>query len=479
MIRKLRDFADDYLLAPHLRRDAFVVKKARLLGWIHVVSLLTAVFLFVSSIWVQPGLLGPIAASIILMAVFIVVYRRYGNLIVSGNLLVGLIAAGMLSTMFTTGGLYSDNLMWMTLVPIIAFLFTSRAWGMVWSVAVVLLLVTLYVLEVNAEQSYRFQNLALGAEYFFVSYLGLFAGLFGTILLFVRGNDDILAMLRRTTIALGKEKRRVEDQNRALTKQERELKRSNRDLEVFAYVASHDLKEPLRMINSYTQVLQRNVGPTLSLKDQEYMGYVREGASRMQVMLDDLLAYSRLGREHGEDKPVDLAGVLQIVRNNLKVRLEETGGEILDNGDLPSVLARPTQLVQVFQNLIANALKFHREGVPPRVRVTTRPDGGGGEFVIAIEDNGIGIRGEDLGSIFGVFQRLHSRDRFEGSGIGLATVQRIVDGLGGRIEVASVVGEGSTFQIALPGGRLVDRDADATRDRRLATERPAPARPGR
>ena len=449
MLNRIKNVVDDYLLAPQFRRDQFVVKKARLLGWIHIIALVCGLCMLGGAFIVHDPMLLPLVAFNLLVVGLLYAFRRIGNLVLSGNLLVGMVAVVLLSSMLDTGGLYSDNLMWMVLVPIVAFLFTDKTWGLVWSGLAIATLVSLYALEVNADTSYRYRSLDLDADYYLVSYLGLFSGLFGIILLFVRGNDDILRSLRRKSAALRKQKHQVVRKNALLRQKETELKQSNRDLELFAYVASHDLKEPLRMINAYTQILQRNLAPTLDDKQLEYMGFVRDGAQRMQTMLDDLLAFSRIGKERSGVKPVELEHALLIVRNNLKVRLDESGGEIL-SGPLPLVYGKATHLVQVFQNLIANSLKFRREDVAPRVRVTSRIDDHSPEFVLAVEDNGIGIREEDIESIFGVFQRLHTKEKYEGSGIGLATVQRVIQGMGGRIEVSSKLGEGTVFSIYLP-----------------------------
>ena len=453
MLRKIKQIVDRKLLAPGLLGDPFVEKRARLLVWIHLIALASGLFMMFGSMLVHGDATATLAGFNVVTVVLLIAYRRFGNLVLSGNLLVTMVAAVLLASMLDTGGLYSDNLMWMVLVPIVAFLFTNKRWGLIWSGVAILTLFGVYVAELTAETSYRYRSLDLDAEYYVVSYLGLFAGLFGIILLFVRGNDDILASLRAKTEALRRQKRYVDKQNALLRQKETELRLSNRDLEMFAYAASHDLKEPLRMINAYTQILQRKLQPAMGLKEQEYMGFVREGAERMQTMLDDLLAFSRIGKERDAVQAVELARVVDIVRTNLHARLGESGGAIVADG-LPTVYGKQTHFVQVIQNLAANALKFRRDDVAPRVRVSARVDPGATEFVVAVEDNGIGIREQDIGQIFGVFQRLHTRDKFEGSGIGLATVQRVIEGLGGRIEVSSRVGEGTVFRIYLPASCL-------------------------
>ena len=402
-----------------------------------------------------------LVAFTLLTAGLVVLFHRRGDIVLSGNLLVGLVTLVLLESMLETGGLYSDNVQWLLLVPVIAYLFTTPGWGMLWSAIAMAILVGLYALEVTADvgMGYRYMSLTFGPRYYLVSYLGLFAGVFGIVLLFTRGNDDILASLRETTAQLRAEKALVEAQNERLRQQETALTRSNRDLATFAYVASHDLKEPLRMVSTYARQLERTLAERLDEREGEYLAYVRQGSERMQTMLDDLLAYSRLGREVDDAEEVDLERTLLLVRSTLRGRLEETGGEIVAD-ELPVLRGKRVHFTQLLQNLLTNALKFHRRGVPPVVTIHTRLKGP--ELVLEVADNGIGIRDRDLDSIFGVFRRLHPRDEYEGSGIGLATVKKIVESLGGRVEVASVFGAGTTFRVVLPRELLVRSGAPTT-----------------
>lgn len=454
MFDTLDQLIDDYLVHERLRADPFTVRRARLLAWIHVIAFFITGASLLSSSLVDGAPVWLTAAALAGIALLAVLLRRVGNLVLSGNLLVGLLAGVLASDTLATGGLYSDNLTWAILLPVIAFLFTNKRWGLAWTLFLWTATIGLYLLEVNADTSYRYRSLALTDDYYLVSYLGLFAGLFGTVWLFVRGNDDIVQTLRETTEQLRQQKTTTERANEELRDKEAELRRSNRDLELFAYASSHDLKEPLRMVASYSQLLQRRVSEQLPDKERTYLGFVHEGAQRMQAMLDDLLAYAKLGRERGDEEPVDLNRTLQLVRHNLRVRLQDTGGE-LDVAELPTLLGRRAHYVQVFQNLVANALKFHRAGVSPRVRVDWRRSPGRGEVVVSVRDNGIGIAADDQARVFRAFTRLHPKDAYEGSGIGLATVRRILDGLGARIEVDSEVGEGTTFRLYFPERRVV------------------------
>lgn len=224
-----------------------------------------------------------------------------------------------------------------------------------------------------------------------------------------------------------------------------ELQRSNRDLENFAYVASHDLQQPLRMVASFCQLLQRRYGGQLDATADEYIGFAVEGALRMQKLIDDLLAFSRVGARQAPE-PVELSGALEAARANLALLVEEVGGTVV-HGELPQVWADRGQLVLLLQNLLQNALKFRREGVPPVVRVEARRTGS--QWTISVEDNGPGIPPEHHRRIFQVFQRLHG-SHVEGTGIGLAICQRIVERQGGRIWVESAPGDGSRFLFTLP-----------------------------
>jgi signal transduction histidine kinase len=231
-----------------------------------------------------------------------------------------------------------------------------------------------------------------------------------------------------------------------LDQRTREWQRSNRDLEQFAYVASHDLQEPLRMVSSYAQLLQKRYQGKLDERADTYIHYAVDGANRMQALIQDLLRYSRAGSRQAPLVPVDAGTVVAEVLNSLELAVQEVGADI-QIGALPTVLADRVQLSQVFQNLIGNALKFRREGVQHTVRVSAEREGALWRFAVA--DNGIGIAPEYFERIFVIFQRLHTREQFAGSGIGLAICQRIVERHGGRIWVTSTPDIGTTFYFTL------------------------------
>jgi light-regulated signal transduction histidine kinase (bacteriophytochrome) len=232
----------------------------------------------------------------------------------------------------------------------------------------------------------------------------------------------------------------------ALREAHEELKRSNSELEQFAYVASHDLQEPLRMVSSYTQLLERRYQQKFDADAREFMGYVVDGAARMKQLIEDLLAYSRVGTKGRDFKPVELEKPLSRALVNLKAAIDESAAAVSFD-PLPALPADEPQLAQVFQNLIGNALKF-RSGAAPRIHVSSLEKDH--EWEIGVRDNGIGIEPQYFERIFMVFQRLHNKGEYPGTGIGLAIVKKVVERHGGRVRVESTPGEGSAFIFTLP-----------------------------
>jgi PAS domain S-box-containing protein len=225
------------------------------------------------------------------------------------------------------------------------------------------------------------------------------------------------------------------------------LQQSNEDLKQFAYVASHDLQEPLRMVASYTQLLAERYGNQLDEKAHKFIHYAVDGASRMQALIRDLLAFSRVETHVQAFKMVDAQSALGVAVANLKTMIDETGALVITD-DLPGVHADESQLAQVFQNLIHNAIKFQDKSHPPRINISAHPRPGC--WCFSVQDNGIGIDSKYSEKIFLVFQRLHTRLEYPGTGIGLALCKRIVDRHGGKIWFESCLGQGTTFYFTIP-----------------------------
>jgi PAS domain S-box-containing protein len=225
------------------------------------------------------------------------------------------------------------------------------------------------------------------------------------------------------------------------------LSRSNRELEEFAYVASHDLQEPLRMVASYVQLLEKRYKGRLDEKADKFIFYAVDGARRMQKLIDGLLDYSRVTTRAREFSDLDLNTVFNDAVKNLSASIGESKARIKKDG-LPVVKGDETQLLQLFQNLIANAVKFRKPGIAPEVRVDAKRTGK--EWTFAVRDNGIGIEKESFDRIFVIFQRLHRKEEYPGTGIGLAVCKKIVERHGGRLWVESTSGEGTTFFFTIP-----------------------------
>ncbi|SFR28308.1 His Kinase A (phospho-acceptor) domain-containing protein [Lentzea waywayandensis] len=254
----------------------------------------------------------------------------------------------------------------------------------------------------------------------------------------------------RETVMLGEDvnqmRRRIVQELATLAEAKAELQRSNSELEQFAYVASHDLQEPLRKVASFCQLLQRRYGGQLDERADQYIEFAVDGAKRMQVLINDLLAFSRVGRMSREQTVIDLNDLVRHVVDSFSERVEETGAR-LEIADLPSVRGEASLLSAVFQNLISNALKF-KGAEAPVIAVDVVRDGEMWKFTV--RDNGIGIEPEYADRIFVIFQRLHPKDAYPGTGIGLAMCRKIVEFHGGTIRLKTDVDSGTSFEFTLP-----------------------------
>jgi PAS domain S-box-containing protein len=232
-----------------------------------------------------------------------------------------------------------------------------------------------------------------------------------------------------------------------LVKTVKELKRSNDELQQFAYVSSHDLQEPLRMVSSYTQLLAKRYKGRLDSNADEFIAFAVDGCDRMQGLIQDLLTYSRAGNNKKALDEISSEDALNVALTNLRATIEQSSA-VVTHDSLPAITSDETQLTQVFQNLVGNAIKY-RGNEAPQVHVSATKNGGG-EWIFSVRDNGLGIDPQYFERIFIIFQRLHGREEFEGTGIGLAICKKILERLGGRIWVESQPKKGSTFYFALP-----------------------------
>ena len=252
-------------------------------------------------------------------------------------------------------------------------------------------------------------------------------------------------LVRQRTAELETSNRQLQEEIAERKRVAEDLARSNKDLEQFAYVASHDLQEPLRIVSGYLQLIERRYKGKLAAEADEFISFAVDGAARMQSLIEDLLAYSRVGTQGRRFAPTDCEKVFERAVGNLGRAVADSGATVTHD-PLPTVVADATQLVQVFQNLIGNAIKF-RGAEPPRIHVAARPQDS--QWLFSVQDNGIGLEPQYAERIFILFQRLHARDKYAGTGIGLSVCQRIIELHGGRIWVESKPGEGSMFHFTL------------------------------
>ncbi|MET9805519.1 sensor histidine kinase [Streptomyces halstedii] len=267
----------------------------------------------------------------------------------------------------------------------------------------------------------------------------------------VHGPSDVRAvaaavedMRRRLAAELAESQER----ETLLAEQTGELRRSNSELEQFAYVASHDLQEPLRKVASFCQLLEKRYGTELDDRGKQYIAFAVDGAKRMQVLINDLLTFSRVGRVQESWKPVDLDRSLDRALGNLTLAVEDAGATVVRENPLPELLGDATTLAMVWQNLIGNAIKFRRPDVPCRITIGCVREGE--DWHLTVADNGIGIAPEFSDKVFVIFQRLHARDEYEGTGIGLSLCRKIIEFHGGRIWLDPEPAEGTLIHFTLP-----------------------------
>ncbi|MFH8755896.1 sensor histidine kinase [Streptomyces atroolivaceus] len=267
----------------------------------------------------------------------------------------------------------------------------------------------------------------------------------------VRGPSDVRAVaaaaedMRRRLVA---ELAESQERETLLAEQTTELRRSNSELEQFAYVASHDLQEPLRKVASFCQLLDKRYSSELDERGRQYIDFAVDGAKRMQVLINDLLTFSRVGRVQQSWKPVDLDAALDRALSNLTLAVEESGAVVVREDPLPELLGDSTSLTMVWQNLVGNAVKFRRTDVPCRITVGCVREGD--DWHLTVADNGIGIAPEFADKVFVIFQRLHARDEYEGTGIGLSLCRKIIEFHGGRIWLDPKPAEGTLIHFTLP-----------------------------
>jgi signal transduction histidine kinase len=343
-----------------------------------------------------------------------------------------------------TGGIHSSLLLWLYGVVFMTVMVERYFWAAFWFGVSCFTILGFYI----AGRFFPHLNTAISTDTeTVISYLTVGSFMFTNLVLFEKHQLFIIKILKEKNIELKKQKTEIANHAAELEKIQKKLTATNQELQIFAHAASHDLKEPLRMVSMYVQLMERKMKTVLDKNTLEYMFYVTDGVNRMQKLLDNLLAYSLLGKNTGNKELIDLNDKVKNVLRNLTVLIEESCAEVYHT-PLPHIEATATEMAQLFQNLIANALKFRKPNCEPIINIvcTEEPD----EYLFTINDNGIGIKEKDQERIFNIFTRLHNRTEYEGTGIGLATCKKILTNMNGKIWVTSTEGVGTTFHFTIP-----------------------------
>jgi signal transduction histidine kinase len=450
----------DFFIPKQFVNSPVEYRKALILSWSHLLLYIVLIGTYGIATALTDGLLATIllAGAFIILPISFFCFKKWGNITLSGNIIVFSWYFAIAVQIPTTGGVFSDNVVWLIVSPFIAFLVLGLRWGWFWMSVIFATFLSVYGYGKSHPSINNFIN---SDDYYFFSYSTLSLFIFGFLYIFERSQTKVLQELDDKNILLEEQKKEISAQRDALKLKDEKLQKSNADLQNFAYSASHDLKEPLRMIGMYTQLLKRRIDGTLDDRSVEYMFYMTDGVKRMQKLLDDLLLFSRLGKNDNDIQDVDVNQTLLMVIYNLTATIKETNTAIISS-NLPIICASSTEMMQLFQNMIANAIKFRRVDVAPEIMIMHSENEK--EHTITLKDNGIGIKEEYKEKVFNIFTKLHSASQYEGSGIGLATCKKIVEELGGRMWLTSTEGVGTTFYFTFPKDRQLKKSETITQE---------------
>lgn len=376
-------------------------------------------------------------------------YTGAKNLV--GNLYICLWAITLGNLSLQTGGIYSMDTLSMALIPLVGFALLNHWSGVGWFL---LYLVYLYymwaIIDTPAiDEFYRSQTLVFDKDYYVVGGLIIAFFTFGIFSIFYFQNRKLVAQLKANEASLKVHVDKLDKQSILLKQTQDNLRRSNTELEEFAYITSHDLKQPLRTVNSFANLLKNHLDrqDILDGETAQMLQFIIAGSSKMNLMITDLLAFAKLKKEVDITfTKVSLAKLFNSVLFDLKDQVD-TSGVLITLGRLPELQVIPVKMNQLFQNLISNAIKFRKKARQLTIKIEAKETDTHWEFLI--KDNGIGIKKEHQEKIFAPFKKLHNSAEFEGSGIGLATCMHIVKLHKGRIWAASVFGEGTTFYFTI------------------------------
>jgi signal transduction histidine kinase len=434
----------DFLKIKELIESPVEYRKALILTWCHILIMVLLVSVYFFDVLMGDNQSYLILSGFVATTLSFWIFKKWKNIYLSSNFVATMWFIFVVVQINNSGGVFSENIAWLIGSPVLALVFMNLGWGIFWMV-----MIHVYFTAVFVYGKYHPEfNLNVNSDnHFFIAYTFLSFFCFAFVYIIDKGQSKVLRELNEKNDLLEEQQKEISVQSEALKLKDEKLLKSNADLQNFAYSASHDLKEPLRMIGMYTQLLQRRIKPTLDERSEEYMFYMTDGVKRMQKLLDDLLLYSRLGKNDNDVQDIDMNQTILMVIYNLTVTIKETNTAIIAS-NLPTICASSTEMMQLFQNMIANAIKFRRADVAPEIMILHAENET--EHTITLKDNGIGIKEEYKEKVFNIFTKLHSTSQYEGSGIGLATCKKIVEEMGGRMWLTSTEGVGTTFYFTFP-----------------------------
>jgi signal transduction histidine kinase len=426
------------------KKSLIELRKSSILVFAHIFYLIAAILFNMIGYYKGETTLYVFGILSIGIIALLISFKYHGSTHLSANALCVCLFVSFTYAIFHTGGINSHFCPWIMVICMTNILVEDTKSATIWFGIVVIGFICLFTYGLYVPQFNIYEGWAV---FKLLSWLGI--GIYCFLLMYIFEKIQVftIGLLKDKNILLKKQKQEIAHHVSELNLVGQKLQETNLELERFAFAASHDPKEPLRMIGMYTQLIQMEIKPIRESKTAVYMLYVTDGVKRMQQLLDHLLQYSRLGKNTDDLIDVNLDNILYQVLQNLTLRIKETSGAITYS-TMPSIKASSSEMTQLFQNLIANALKFQRPEVKPEILITHVENSN--EHLFSISDNGIGIDKNQHDNVFEIFKRLHTRTQYEGSGIGLATCKKIVNSLNGQIWLTSTEGVGTTFYFTIP-----------------------------
>ncbi|MEL6637426.1 MAG: ATP-binding protein [Bacteroidota bacterium] len=441
----------DRLVSNKLRQSDYQYRKAKIVIYTQIVLLLLGVGNWVASHFIEVKLPFPYHVALPIAALLILTFRYVNNLSIIGNIMAAVIACCLVPMTYQSGGLYSDNLIWLLVVPMMAFFLADVRSGLFWTAGLLVFQAWLYYQEQYRGSSFAEELQHITAGYYYVSFLFFFIAMVALIMVFKTGQNRIIQTLNEQKKTLAQQKQEIALKAKELEKVEQDLRSTNLELEQFAYIVSHDLKQPLRNINNFSMMLQRHLERQreMDANTEEFLGFITGSVKNMNQLIEDLITYARVSKKaEREEEKSSIEGVKNIILSNLHTQITENDARIYWQNLPEQVQLAQVKMVQLLQNLVSNAIKYRREEVMPIIIISSRETHDHYEF--AVRDNGMGIAKENQQKVFDIFIKLQSNAYHNSSGIGLATCKKIVEQNQGRIWLESDLGRGSVFYFTLP-----------------------------